>query len=299
MIKFETLNELALKVTCDSPCEIFTKTGAFITGRSFNGKNYKFEKRLLGPEGNPVQAAMHQVLRRFTGENLPLTVVKAGGPSETIYADEAKHVVVIQLQPGEQINVESENILAFTSSCKYGVRFLGTGVLSQKGLATSTLTGNGPDAFVAITVDGNPIVMSNEQDGSTIEVDPDAMVAFTGRGEPGMKLDVSWKNLIGQASGESYMFEWSGNRRSTVIIQPNERKSGLDISMDGKRNGEQPQMQNNPTVGQAMNQVGNTMQSAGNMMNQAGNTMNNMGNQNPMGGQGQGGIGDILGNLFR
>lgn len=44
---------------------------------------------------------------------------------------------------GETISVESENILAFTQDCDYSVRFIGVGVLSQKGLATSTLTARG------------------------------------------------------------------------------------------------------------------------------------------------------------
>ena len=50
-------------------------------------------------------------------------------------------------------------------------------------------------------------------------------------------MDLSWKNLIGQASGESYVFEFA--RPCIVVVQPNERKSGLDISMDGKCTGQQ------------------------------------------------------------
>lgn len=282
---FETLNELTLKVTFEQGERIHTKVGAMI---GFQG-NLKFDKELLGPGSNVVGQAVGQLVRRFTGENLPLMKTSAHSQSIGYFADNAQHVVVINLNAGERIGVESENILAFTESCKYGVMFLPTGVIGGKGLATSTIEGPGQ---VAITVDGNPIVLKGQS-----VVDPDAMIAFTGL-QPTVGLDLSWKNLIGQASGESYNLKFN-DPNNVVIIQPKERQAGLDISMDGKRTGSKPQMQNNPTVGQAMNQVGNTMQSAGNMMNQAGNTMNNMGNQNPMGGQGQGGIGDILGNLFR
>lgn len=81
MLKFETLNELTLKVTVDSPgTQLFTKVGAWVGGECYGGRNYRFEKRLLGPEGNPIQAAVGQVFRRFTGENLPLTEVKFNGP---------------------------------------------------------------------------------------------------------------------------------------------------------------------------------------------------------------------------
>ena len=240
MLKLETVNELTLKVTCQGGGDVlFTKAGAFISGECYGQKNYKFEKVLLGPQGNPLQAAMGQLSRRVVGENLPLMKVNFSGESITYYANDQQHVVVYKLQQGETISVESENILAFTQDCKYGIRFLAQGVISQKGLATSTLTGMGPNAYVAVLVDGNPIVISNMQNGSTLEADPDAVVCWIGA-DPGFKMDLSWKNLIGQASGESYMFEWAGDKRATVIIQPQERTSGLDISMDGKRTGSKP-----------------------------------------------------------
>ncbi len=153
MIKFETMNELSLKITCQGGSDqVFTKAGSFIGGECYGGKNYQFEKVLLGPQGNPLQAALGQLTRRFTGENLPLMKVKFMGDSITYYANEAQHVVAFHLNQGETISVESENILAFTSDCKYGVRFLAQGVISQKGLATSTLQGMGPNAYVAILV---------------------------------------------------------------------------------------------------------------------------------------------------
>lgn len=284
MLKLETVNELTLKVTADAGDVVFTKAGAFIGGECYGQKNYQFEKVLLGPQGNPLAAAIGQLGRRFTGENLPLMKVLMRGQSVTYYANEAQHVVVIPLRQGETISVESENILAFTSDCKYGIRFLASGVISQKGLATSTLTGMGPNAQVAVLVDGNPIVMSNIQNGQTIECDPDAMVCFVGQ-DPGFKLDLSWKNLIGQASGESYMMEWGGNRRATVIIQPNERKSGINIGMDGGSSGQRASRQQNQTLGQAGQSVGQTLGGLGDMLG---------GNGGGLGG----GIGNILGGMF-
>lgn len=287
MVKFETVNELSLKVTADAGDVVFTKAGAFISGECYGQKNYAFEKVLLGPQGNPLAAAMGQLGRRFTGENLPLMKVLMRGQSVTYYANEAQHVVVIPLRQGETLSVESENILAFTPDCKYGVRFLASGIISQKGLATSTLTGMGPNAQVAVLIDGNPIVMSNIQNGQTIEVDPDAVVCWTGQGangDPGFKLDLSWKNLIGQASGESYMMEWGGNRRTTVIIQPNERKSGINIGMDGGSSGQRASRQQNQTLGQAGQSVGNTLGQLGGMLGG--------------GGQQGGGLGGMLGGLL-
>lgn len=289
MLKLETLNELTLKVTSDGSGQdvLFTKAGAFISGECYGQKNYSFEKLLLGPQGNPLQAALGQLTRRFTGENLPLMKVTMRGQSITYYANEAQHVLVYKLNPGETISVESENILAFTPDCKYSVRFLAQGVISQKGLATSTLTAQGPNAQVAVLIDGNPIALSNIQNGSTLEVDPDAVVCWvgqTGQCDPGFKLDLSWKNLIGQASGESYMFEWGGNKRATVIVQPNERQSGVNIGMDGGSSGQRAHRQQNQTLGQAASGIGDTLGGLGGMLGG--------------GSQNGGGLGGMIGGLF-
>jgi hypothetical protein len=54
---------------------------------------------------------------------------------------------------------------------------------------------------------------------------------------------MSWKNLIGQGSGESYVFEWGSYKPVTVLIQPNERQAGVSVSMDGGSNGSRPTRQ--------------------------------------------------------
>ena len=234
MLQFETLNELTLRVTCTGNDVMFAKAGAFIAGDNAGAKNYKFEKVLFGPQNNVGQAVLGHIMRRVTGENLPLMKVNLYGDSVTDYANYGQHVVVYHLGMGETISVESENILAFTQDCDYSVRFIGVGVLSQKGLATSTLTARGNNAYVAVLSDGNPIVLSNVYSRNTISVDPDAVICWIGNGpcDPRVTADVSWKTFIGQASGESYQFEWNGGQAVTVIIQPSERQGGIRLSMD-------------------------------------------------------------------
>lgn len=234
MLSFETVNELTLKVTCKGSDTLFVKAGAFIAGDNAGHKNYTFEKVLFGPQNNLGQAILGQLVRRVTGENLPLMKVNLNGDSVTYYANYGQHVVIYQLAPGETISVESENILAFTQDCDYSVRFIGVGVLSQKGLATSTLTAKGNNAYVAVLADGNPIVLSNAGTNNTISVDPDAVVCWVGNGpcDPNVTADVSWKTFIGQASGESYQFEWHGGSNVTVIIQPSERSGGIQVGID-------------------------------------------------------------------
>jgi len=234
MLTFETINELTLKVTCTGNDVLFTKAGAFIAGDNAGSKNYVFEKVLLGPQNNIGQAILGQLTRRITGENFPLMKVNFNGDSVTYYASYGQHIVVYHLEQGETVSVESENILAFTQDCDYSVRFIGVGILSQKGLATSTLTARGKDAYVAVLSDGNPIVLSNVMSRNTISVDPDAVICWVGNGpcDPHVTADVSWKTFIGQASGESYQFEWAGNVGVTVVIQPSERKGGISLKMD-------------------------------------------------------------------
>ena len=214
MLTFETINELTLKVTCTGNDVLFTKAGAYIAGDCPGNTNYRFEKVLLGPQTNLTQAIFGSIARRVTGENIPLMKVTMNGNSETYYACNAQHVLIYKLGIGEVISVESENILAFTQDCKYSVRFIGVGVLSQKGLATSTLTGEGNNAYVAILTD--------------------AVICWMGNGncDPHIKTDVNWKTFIGQSSGESYSFEWHGGLPVTVIIQPSERQGGIQLKID-------------------------------------------------------------------
>ena len=56
MLTFEVINELTLKVTCEGRDTLITKAGAFIAGENPGGKNYSFEKMLLGPGGSIGQA---------------------------------------------------------------------------------------------------------------------------------------------------------------------------------------------------------------------------------------------------
>ena len=220
MAHFETVNELTLKVTFNNGERIHSKAGAMI---GFQG-NLNFDKELLGP-GRTAGNAF---------ENLPLMLVTPQGKAIGYFANLAQHVVVLDLQPGERVSVESENILAFTESCQYSVRIMGAGIISQKGLFTSTITGPGQCALLC---DGNPIAMNGP-----CTVDPDAFVFYVGMEDPQFRTQMSWKNFIGQASGESYFLDFH-DPQTIVVIQPSERTSGIDIGIDG--HGGRPTRQDN------------------------------------------------------
>ena len=259
MFQLETVNELYCRCTnFDGTGRLYTKTGSMV---GYVG-DAKFTKTILGPGGNPLQAIAGQIGRRLTGENMPLMMVEPKHQQcQVLLATLSQHVTIIPLNPSLSLKVDSENLLAFTEECSYGFHFVAQGVISQKGLFTSELRMRAQGATVAILTDGNPFVLE-----TPCCVDPDALVAWTGP-DPSIKFDVGWRNLLGRggASGESYAFEFK-QPGYQVVIQPSERKSGLDIGIDGHGSGNSPYVQQNQSVGDMMGHTGDVMSQVGNAL---------------------------------
>lgn len=269
--QFQVERELFLKA--EGQGHFFAKKGSMVADQAYNSK-FKYSKRLLGTNsGNVIGQVINHGMRKVTGENLEIMEVEGQG---TVYlADQNSHVTIINLEQGgpwQSVSVESEDLLAFTETCHYGVTIIGSGVLSQRGLFTSKLTYNGHGAQVAVKTNGNPLVLQGP-----CRVDPDAIVAWTGSA-PKVKIDVNWKTLIGQTSGESYMYEFS-DPNQVVIVQPFERESGVKFGMDDKRY--QPQEQSSA--------FGNTF---------GGNQGHGQG-QGQLQGQESGGLGGIIGKFLK
>lgn len=277
MFQFSVERELFLKA--EGQGQFFAKKGSMVADQAFNGGKFKYSKRLLGTNGgNIVGQVLNHVVRKVSGENLEIMEVEGSG---VVYlADQESHVTIINLEPNgpwQDVKVESEDLLAFTPSCHYGVSVVGSGVLSQRGLATSQLKYNGQGAQVAIKTQGNPLVLQ-----APCRVDPDAVVAWTGK-NPSVKLDVNWKTFIGQTSGESYMYEFT-EPGQIVILQPFERESGVKLGIDDNRY--QPESQNSAF----QNTFGGNGSPGGGIMGGAGG-------QGGQGGQG-GGLGGMINNLL-
>lgn len=273
--QFAVDRELFLKAVGNGT--FFAKKGSMV---AYKG-NFKFSKRLLGTNGgNIVGQVFNHVARRMTGENLEIMEVQ--GQGDVYLADQEAHVTIIGLEPNgpwQHVSVESEEILAFTENCHYGVTVVGSGILSQRGFFTSKLSYNGPGAQVAIKTKGNPLVLE-----APCRVDPDAVVAWTGSA-PKVKVDVNWKTLIGQTSGESYMYEFT-EPGQLVVIQPYERESGVKLGIDDDRY--KPQAQSSA--------MGNTMGNMQDTFGQFGGGGSGGHGQPP--GQGGGGLGGLIGNLL-
>lgn len=213
---YEIQGELTCKVHGNG--KFIAKKGSMV---AYQG-DFHFDKMLLGPDNGRgfLGGLISQATRKLTGENIELMTVSGDG---VIYlAEDAAHIMLITLD-NDELCIESENLLAFDEQLKYSVRFIGSGVVSQKGLATSVLKGSGR---VIIKTQGNPIVLE-----SPCVVDPDSVVCWTGDRDPRIKTDVSWKTFLGQTSGESYQydFNWKG---ATVIVQPCERRGGVSLGID-------------------------------------------------------------------
>ncbi|MCY6370101.1 AIM24 family protein [Clostridium ganghwense] len=219
MFNFRVHQELSCVAEGDG--HFFARVGAMVAQQG----SFTAEKVLLDTNQNRsiLNSVINLAARKLTGENIP--IMKVSGRGTYYMASHAHHVSVIKLQPGQSIGVEGENLLAFTEGCKYGVRFIGSGVISQKGMFTSNLTAVGNNPQVAITTNGNPIILE-----TPCVVDPDAVICWTGP-DPSFRADVNWKTFIGQTSGESYFLEFN-SPGEVVIVQPCERASGLNLAID-------------------------------------------------------------------
>ena len=213
MSNYNSINEQLLEVKLAGE-QVYAKKGAMIA--------YKGEidfKRSFLAEGGVQDLAM----RRVTNEGF--TIMSAEGTGEVYYAYYGLYTTIIPLR-GETFYVESSSLLVFDSCLRIGTMFQGNqgaiqgivkGLVTDQGLFTTTLQGVGE---LAIVSKGNAIGLDVTPQ-KPIFVDPNAYIGHKGQLSSNFVTDLSWKNLIGQASGESYQFEFTGS--GTVYIQASER----------------------------------------------------------------------------
>ena len=213
MPTYQQINEKLMAVTLNGEA-VFAKKGAMI---SYQG-NVVFRRSFLA--GNGVQDF---AMRALTNEGYALMV--AEGTGKVYYGYNGLFVSIIQVV-NETVFVESDTLLAFDARLRTGTMFLGNqggvqgilrGAVSGQGLFTTTLQGTGE---IAILSDGNAIGLPVTPQ-QPVFVDPDAYIAHKGDLSSSIVTDLNWKNLIGQASGESYQVKFTG--QGTVYIQASER----------------------------------------------------------------------------
>lgn len=154
--------------------------------------------------------------RRATSESVDL--MRCSGQGTVWFAQDAMEIIVIELA-GDTLKVESEQLLALADGLRTDVAFAGLrGASSGQGLFTTTVTGNGP---VALLSSGGPPIALEVSPQYPLVVDPDAFIASRGQLNQTFVTDVSWRNLVGESSGEAFSLRFDG--QGVVYIQPEER----------------------------------------------------------------------------
>lgn len=163
--------------------------------------------------GDGLRAA---IKRRATGESVAL--MQCSGTGTVWFAKDAMDVVIVELD-GDTLKVESEQLLAISDGLRTDVAFAGLrGASSGQGLFTTTVTGAGA---VALLSAGGPLIALEVSPQFPLVVDPDAFVASSGRLDQTFVTDVSWRNLLGESSGEAFSLRFDGT--GVVYVQPEER----------------------------------------------------------------------------
>jgi len=180
---------------------VMTKAGSMVAYEgdlSFTGKS-SAEGGLTG-----------LVKSKVTSEGTPIMEVEGSG--HLYVADQAKEIQIMELDPGESISVNGNDVLAFESRVDYKISTID----SLAGSATGGLTNvflEGP-GHVAITTHGDPLVLT-----PPVKTDPDATVAWSGNTSPSGSVNRSLSDMVGQSSGEQYQLEFN-NDDGFVIVQP-------------------------------------------------------------------------------
>ncbi|MFC4449975.1 AIM24 family protein [Halorussus aquaticus] len=147
-----------------------------------------------------------------TNEGTP--VMEAEGSGHLYVADRGKKIQILDLDEGESISVNGDDILAFESAIEYEISTIsGLSEAASGGLTNVYLTGPGQ---VVILTHGDPLVVT-----PPVFTDPDATVAWSTNLSPSFATNKKFE--IGQTSGEGIQMEFTGSE-GFVVIQPHEEK---------------------------------------------------------------------------
>jgi len=153
------------------------------------------------------------VKEAVSGEGTP--IMEAEGEGQLYAAEQSKKVRVLDLDDGESISVNGNDVLAFDAGVDYEINTVGSlSGMAAGGLTNVFLTGPGE---VAISTHGDPLVLT-----PPVFTDPDATVAWSANLSPSIETNKLVE--IGQTSGESLQMEFTGPD-GFVVVQPHEEGS--------------------------------------------------------------------------
>lgn len=199
---FQLENSKLLDVALDG--SVMAKAGSMV---SYTG-DISFERKTEGGVAGMLK-------KKVTGEGA--VMMQASGTGHLYLADQGKDVQIIELDPGEQISVNGNDILAFESSVNWDIKMMDSiAGSSSGGMFNVYLEGPG---YIAITTHGKPLVVP-----TPVRTDPQATVAWSGNVSPGTKRDLNLKSFIGKSSGETFQLDFS-QEGGFVIVQPFEEQT--------------------------------------------------------------------------
>jgi len=149
--------------------------------------------------------------KAMTGEGVSL--MRCRGQGELFLADAGYQVHIINLD-GAGLTVNGKNILAFEPSLAWDIERVKGAGMAAGGLFNTRLQGHG---WVAITTDGDPVVLQTDQ---PTFADTDAAVAWSSSLGTNLNRTVKAGALIGRGSGEAVQLAFQGE--GIVIVQPSE-----------------------------------------------------------------------------
>ena len=200
---FQLENSYTLDVSVDG--SILAKAGsmiAFTGDLSFTGRS--------SAEGG-IGGFLKNVA---TGEGTPVMSIE--GEGNVYLAENEKKIHLLELDAGDSITVNGDDVLAFDSSVSYEITSMDAlaGVLAG-GFTNVSLDGPG---YVAITTHADPVVLE-----PPVSTDPGATVAWS-ETSPNVQVNKSLSDVVGQESGERFQMNFD-DRSGYVLVQPYEEHS--------------------------------------------------------------------------
>lgn len=198
--QFELENSYTLDIDVND--SVLAKAGSMVayTGDlSFTGKS--------SPEGGITGF----IKEAATGEGTP--VMRVEGNGHVYLADNEKKIQLLELDAGDSITVNGEDVLAFDSDVSYDISSMDSLAGAFAGGFTNVYL-EGP-GYVAITTHADPIIFE-----PPVTTDPSATVAWSGT-TPNVQVNRNLSDMVGQESGERFQMDFDG-QSGFVVVQPHE-----------------------------------------------------------------------------
>lgn len=196
-------NSKSIKYAVNGEC--YARQGSMVAYRG----NLQFERKGQGV-GNYLK-------RRVTGEGLALMAVR--GQGEAWFAHEAQSCFIVQIDPGDSLSINGDNVLVFDASLSYEIKMItGAGLASGSGLFNCIFSGQGN---LGLICDGDPIVIPVTHQ-APVFVDTDAIVGWSAQLQTSLQRSQSLGSMLRGGSGEAVQLRLDGE--GFVIVRPSELK---------------------------------------------------------------------------